>query len=111
MRHGNLEIEIRFKVGDIKKLRAVLRRLGSRCLERWRGRDILFDKNNELIPNGRLLRLRLGMERGGKGKLTFKESYRDHAFKVREEFETVIENPKMAIKILEGLDYLPIIQF
>ncbi len=108
---GNLEVEIRFKVGGVKELRAALRRLGCRCLERWRGKDILFDKENKLIPRGKLLRLRLGMERSGRGKLTFKGPYRDHVFKVREEFETVVENPAMAVKILAGLGYEPVIEY
>lgn len=108
---GNLEVEIRFKVADAKKLRAALRNLGSKCLERWRGRDILFDKNNKLIPIGKLLRLRLGMERSGRGKLTFKGPYRDHVFKVREEFETIVENPAMAVKILAGLGYEPVVEY
>ena len=111
MRKGNLEIEIRFKVGDVKKLREKLCKLGSKCLERWQGRDILFDRKNELISKGRLLRLRLGMEKSVKGKLTFKGPYHDHAFKVRDEFETIVESPEMAVKILAGLGYLPVIQY
>lgn len=111
MRHNNLEIEIRFKISDIKKLREKLRRLASRCLERWKGRDILFDRKNELIPKGRVLRLRLGMEKNKRGKLTHKSPYRDHIFKIREEFETIVENPEMTMKILAGLDYLPILQY
>ncbi len=111
MRHDNLEIEIRFKVGDVKKLQEKLRNFGSKCLERWRGRDILFDRENELIPKGQVLRLRLGMEKGGKGKLTYKEPNRDPVFKIRKEFETIVESPKMAIEILKGLGYLPFIQF
>ncbi len=107
----NLEIEIRFKISDAKNLREKLRELGSKCLEKWRGKDILFDRKNELISKGRLLRLRLGMEKSGKGKLTFKEPFRDHAFKVREEFETIVENPEMTAKILAGSGYLPVIQY
>ncbi len=111
MTYDNLEVEIRFKLTDVKGLRKKLSRLGSKCLEKWRGKDIIFDKKNELIPSGRLLRLRLGMEKGGRGKLTYKGPYRDHAFKVREEFETIVENPEMTVKILTGLGYLPIIQY
>ncbi len=106
-----MEIEIRFKVGDAKELRGKLRRLDSRCLERWRGRDILFDRKGELIPKGRVLRLRLGMERGKRGKLTYKEPNRDPVFKIRKEFETIVENPEMAIEILKGLGYLPVLQY
>jgi len=111
MRKGNLEIEIRFKISDIKKLREKLRSFGSKCLERWKGRDILFDKKHELIPKGRVLRLRLGMEKSGRGKLTYKEPDRDPVFKIREEFETIVKNPEMAMKILTGLNYLPVIQY
>ncbi len=106
-----MEIEIRFKINDAGDLRKKLRRLGSKCLERWKGRDIIFDRGNELIPKGRVLRLRLGMERYGRGKLTYKEPNRDPVFKIREEFETIVENPEMAIEILKSLGYLPFIQF
>ncbi len=32
-------------------------------------------------------------------------------FKIREEFETIVENPEMAVKILEGLGYLSVLQY
>lgn len=111
MKQKNLEIEIRFGVNDVKKLRKKLRELGSMCLEKWKGRDILFDRKKELIPKGKVLRLRLGMEKNNKGKLTYKGSNQSRVFKIREEFEVIVENPGMAIKILKGLSYLPVIQY
>lgn len=109
-----MEIEIRFRISDAKKLRRKLRELGSKCIERWRGRDILFDKNDELTSRDRLLRLRLGGQRGKRGrrgKLTYKGPYKNHTFKVREEFETIVESAEIAMKILAALGYLPTVQF
>lgn len=106
-----MEIEIRFKLADAKNLRKKLRELSSKCLERWKGCDIIFDRKNELTSHGRLLRLRLGMEKSGRGKLTYKGPYRNHFFKVREEFETIVENAEIATKILTGLGYLSVIQY
>jgi len=111
MKKDNLEREIRFRVYDIRILRKTLRTLGWKRTERWKGRDILFDKGDELISGGRVLRLRLGMEKNDRGKLTYKNPNEELIFKVREEFETIVENSEMTIRILDNLGYLPIFQY
>lgn len=60
MRIGNLEIEARFRVKEIKNLEARLLDLAGRPLETWRGRDIMFDdKRRGLKKKGLVLRLRI----------------------------------------------------
>jgi predicted adenylyl cyclase CyaB len=119
---NNIEVEIRFRISDIKKFHRKLKENGFKCTEYWRGSDTLFDRKNELRSGGRpqrrvnflrgeLLRLRLRKHWGKKAKLTYKGPYRDRIFKVREELETWVDEPEMARKILEALGYSPVIQY
>ena len=101
MRKGNLEIEIRFRVNDVRRLRKKLREIGSKCTEHWEGYDILFDRKNELRERGRILRLRFRKQWGKKAKLTYKGPYQNHIFKIREELETWIESPEIFLTILK----------
>lgn len=107
----NLEIEICFKISDIKKFRQLLQKIGAQCTEHWQGRDIIFDKRNELSAKGEILRLRLRKQWGEKAKLTYKWPYQDHIFKIREELETWVDEPMIILKLLERIGYEPVIQY
>ncbi len=108
---NNLEIEIRFKVDDAEKLRRFLRKIGAKCTEHWQGRDIIFDKKNELRAGGRILRLRLRKQWGKRAKLTYKGHYQNHIFKIREELETWVDEPVILFELLKRIGYEPVIQY
>ncbi len=111
MRQGNLEIEIRFKIKDVKKLREKLRKIGAKCTEHWDGYDVIFDRKNELKKDGRTLRMRFRKQWGKKAKLTYKDPYKKHFLKIREELEVWIESSQIFFTILRKLGFEPIIRY
>jgi adenylate cyclase class 2 len=111
MAYENLEIEIRFKVGDVKKLREKLRKIGAKCTEHWQGYDVIFDRKNELREKGRILRLRFRKQWGKRAKLTYKGPYQKHIFKIREELEVWVDEPQISLAILKKIDFEPVIQY
>lgn len=111
MRKGNLEIEIRLRVSDVRGLRKKLREIGAKCTEHWEGYDVIFDRKNELRERGRILRLRFRKQWGKKAKLTHKGPYQNHIFKIREELEIWIESPQIFLTILKKIGFEPVIQY
>ncbi len=102
-----LETEIKIRISDPKAVRELLLARGMRL---WRERHL---ETNTLYedPMGLLrerheaLRVR---EAGKKGTLTFKGAPRkSRSFKVREEFETEVKNPKQLRRILRAVGYRP----
>src|SRR5512137_2631280 len=97
------EIEIKIKIGDAKAAREKLVGLGAAVArERHLEKNVLYD-----LPSGalrgarRALRLRTT---GKRATLTFKgEPQKSRSFKVREEYETQVREPKEARKILKAL--------
>lgn len=115
MRQKNLEIEIRFKVADVEKLREKLREIGVKCTEHWQGYDVIFGRKNGLREKGRILRLRFRKQWGKRAKLTYKGPYQRHPlvgkFKIREELEVWIDSPQIFLTILKKLGFEPIMQY
>lgn len=102
---ANLEIEVKLKVRNMGKLLRQVRDLGfletgSRSLEdNW-----VFDYPKQtLAKTDSLLRLR---QYSGSALLTFKgPKLRSRHFKIREEFETVVSNPKAVHRMLVRLGF------
>ncbi len=100
----NLEKEIKFPGVELDRLRDRLieleaERVGPSSFEdNW-----ILDRGNELLSNGRILRLRID---GSRARLTLKGPMRlEGNLKVREEHEVQIENADAARSLLEGLGF------
>jgi adenylate cyclase class 2 len=97
------EIEVKIRVADPKALREKLLALGAVVArERHAETNVLYDfATAELRSRRRALRLRTA---GKRATLTFKgEPRKSRSFKVREEFETQVRNPKELRRILKAL--------
>jgi len=97
------EIEVKIKVADPKAIREKLLALGAVIArERHAETNVLYDfATAELRTRRQALRLRTA---GKRATLTFKgEPQRSRSFKVREESETQVRNPKELRKILKAL--------
>lgn len=97
------EIEVKIRIDDPKVWRAKVLALGAVVSrDRHLETNILFDfASGELLQAGRALRLRTA---GRRAALTFKgEKRRSRSFKVREEFETQVRDPKETRRILRAL--------
>jgi adenylate cyclase class 2 len=97
------EIEVKIRIDDPKAVREKVLGLGAvLARDRHLERDALFDFDPAVLREGRrALRLRTA---GKRATLTFKgEPQRSRSFKVREEFETQVRNPKELRKILKAL--------
>lgn len=100
----NLEKEIKFPGVELDRLRDRLieleaERVGPSAFEdNW-----ILDRANELLSNGKILRLRI---EGTRARLTLKGPMRlEGNLKVREEHEVQIENADAARSLLEGLGF------
>lgn len=97
------EIEVKIRIDDPKAWREkVLARGAVLARDRHLETNVLFDlAAGTLRQAGRTLRLRLA---GRRATLTFKgERQKSRSFKVREEFETQVRDPKEARRILKAL--------
>ena len=95
-----IETEVKIRIDSIEDfIESVLLHGATRVSERSLEDNILFD-----FPDGRLRQERYVLRVrsvAGRGVLTFKGTPRpDVVFKSREELETGVENPEMAIEIL-----------
>ena len=97
------EIEIKIRIGDPGAMREKLLGLGvAVSRDRHFERNVLYDfDSGALRASRRALRLRTT---GKRATLTFKgEPQKSRSFKVREEFETQVRDPKQMRKILKAL--------
>lgn len=105
-----LEIEIKIPIPhhSLPHFRRLLPEIGfPPLIPRLFEKNILFDtKNNSLKQLKHVLRLR---RTGNQNILTFKRPVHNapDAYKVREEFETSVDDFETMKRILEGLGYLP----
>lgn len=107
MTAGGKETEIKLVVHDLPAVRRQLRRLGLRVhTPRSFEQNTLYDTaRNRLRRQGALLRLRCV---GGRHRLTFKgPAGPSRYFKVREEWETAVEDPVATQRLLAGLGFIP----
>jgi predicted adenylyl cyclase CyaB len=102
--NDNLEREIKFPGVELDKLRDRLieleaERKGPTAFEdNW-----ILDRDNELIKDGKILRLRTD---GGRARLTYKGPMRlEGNLKIREEHEIEVENAEQATALLRNLGY------
>lgn len=101
------EIEVKIRVQDARAVRGRLLGLGAvLARERHLETNVLYDFPDGPLRKGRrALRLRVT---GKRATLTFKGPPQgSRSFKVREEFETQIQNPRQARKILDALGLRP----
>jgi len=97
------EIEVKIRVDDIKAVREKILGLGAVVArERHLEENVLFDFDPPALrPARRALRLRIA---GRRATLTFKgQPQKSRSFKVREEFETQVRDPKETRRILKAL--------
>lgn len=104
---GGKETEIKLAVRDLTAVRRQLRRLGWRVrVPRSFEQNTLFDTpRSDLRRRGALLRLR---SVAGLHRLTFKgPAGRSAHFKIRQEWETSVDDPAGARRLLIGLGFAP----
>jgi len=97
------EIEVKIRIDDPKAIREKILGLGAVISrERHLEENTLFDLGPPgLRAKGQALRVR---EAGRRATLTFKgQRQKSRSFKVREEFETQVRDPKALRKILKAL--------
>ena len=97
------EVEVKVRVADLKAVREKLLALGAVVSrERHAEANALYDfVGGELRSRRQALRVR---KAGKRASLTFKgEPRKSRSFKVREEFETQVRDPKALRKILRAL--------
>jgi adenylate cyclase class 2 len=97
------EIEIKIRIGDPRDMKERILRLGAVVSrDRHLERNVLYDFDSGALRAGRrALRLRTA---GKRATLTFKgEPQKSRSFKVREEFETQVRDPRGMRRILKGL--------
>lgn len=106
-----LEIEVKIRIENLDSIRQKLEKVGA-VLHRDRHfeENVLFDLPDEVLFHKQsALRLRIS---GKKSYLTFKGPVqKSRRFKVREEFETEVRNPKQAAKILRALGYREVFRY
>jgi predicted adenylyl cyclase CyaB len=97
------EIEVKIRIGDVRAAREKVLGLGAVVSrERYLEKNTLFDFPSGALRAGRrTLRLRAA---GKRATLTFKgEPQKSRSFKVRQELETQVRDPKQAFRILRAL--------
>jgi adenylate cyclase class 2 len=103
---SNQEIEIKFRVADLRALTPKLRAAGFRIVtERTHEMNTLYDLPGEVLRGKRqLLRLR---QYGSEWRLTYKAKKKAERHSSREELETVVADGKKMDLILQALGYAP----
>jgi adenylate cyclase class 2 len=99
------EVEIKFRIDDLKLVQQRLREAGFReQTPRTHEINALYDREGELRSRGQLLRLR---DYGGKWTLTYKAKTVNARHKTREELETKIGDGEQMEQIIRALGYQP----
>jgi len=101
------EIEVKIRIDNLEKLKEKLTALGAEIIKDRHGEEnTLYDFPSQLLfSQQRALRLRTENK---KAYLTFKgPPLKSRKFKIREEFETEVKNPKQMKKILKELGFIP----
>ena len=101
------EIEVKIRLNDPEKLKEKLAAIGAEQVKsRHREENTLYDFPSQLLfSQKRALRLRTEKK---KAYLTFKgPPLKSRKFKIREEYETEVKNPKQMKKILKKLGFVP----
>src|ERR1700733_187469 len=100
------EVEIKFRIGDLKALTPTLKRAGFKQITRsTHEMNSLYDlPGQQLRKRGQMLRLR---KYGEKWTLTHKAKEKKARHKTRVELETKVENGKQMDAILLALGYTP----
>lgn len=100
------EIEIKFKVADLKELQKKLKQLGFKCeTSSTREVNTLYDLPGQKLRNkGEILRLR---KYGEKWKLTHKSKGKAGRHKSRAEAETALSDGKQMDAVLRALGFTP----
>jgi len=103
---SNQEIEIKFRVADLRALTRKLRAAAFRIVtKRTHEMNTLYDLPGEVLRGKQeLLRLR---QYGSEWKLTYKAKKKTGRFSSREELETVVADGKKMDLILRALGYAP----
>ena len=101
-----LEVEIKFKIEDLKALTRKLRTSGFRLLtRRTHEMNTLYDLPGQpLRGKGEVLRIR---KYGDRWTVTFKAKGKAGRHKSRKEIETRVEDGQALAEILEALDFAP----
>jgi len=105
------EIEVKVLVADLKPIRDKLLAMGAVLVKEQHNEvNTLYDlRNRALYGKRQALRLRMA---GKKAYLTFKGTPRkSRKYKVREEFETEVKNPRHLQKILKALGFVPVFRY
>ena len=104
-----LEIEVKFYVADLSRMRDAILSIGAREMGKTFEDNIRFDDRGRTLAENRCL-LRLRMESDGKVTLTFKAPpfREDPRFKVFREHEVRVDDAGRMTAILEGLGYHPV---
>ncbi len=100
------EVEVKFRVADLRALRSKLRAVGFRLVtRRTREMNMLYDLPGEVLrARKELLRLR---QYGSKWKLTHKSGTKSGRHSSRVELETDVNDGKKMDAILRALGYSP----
>jgi len=99
------EVEIKFRVDDLKRVQQHLREAGFReQTPRTHEMNTLYDRDGALRSKGELLRLR---DYGGKWTLTHKSKAVNARHKTREELETKVADGGQMEQIIRALGYSP----
>ncbi len=101
------EIEVKIRIDNIEKFKEKLTSIGAELAKaRHREKNTLYDFPSRLLfSQQRALRLR---EENKKTYLTFKgPPQKSRKFKIRDEYETEVKNPKQMKKILKELGFIP----
>ena len=106
-----LEIEVKIRIEDPDTIRVKLKKVGAALhRDRHLEENVLYDlPDKSLFRRQSALRLRTS---GKRSYLTFKgPTQKSRKFKVREEFETELKDPKQLSKILRSLGYREVFRY
>lgn len=96
------EIELKFFVDGLSEIRNKLRKLKAKKEGVFSEEDFFFDTRQDVLKRKKaVLRLRIGDTRHF---LTYKENIKKGKFKIADEYETVVKDPKVLLKVFERLD-------
>jgi adenylate cyclase class 2 len=108
--HSALEIEIKFRIDDLRDLTARLQKAGIRLVTpRTHEMNTLFDlPGRPLRKQGSLLRVR---KYGDLWIITFKGKAKVGRYKSRPEIETTVEDGECLTAILESAGFVPVFSY
>lgn len=106
-----VEIEVKIRISDLKKIKERIEAQGARCVgSRHQEENTLYDfTDRSLYTKQHAIRLR-SVDK--KTFLTFKGAkQKSRKFKIREEFETEVKNKKQLEKILQSIGLKPVFRY